>query len=281
MKIWSVGASVLSFESLTGLCVREERFGLKKKTRTFTRNYWWCFNGWLSAARVGIWVWNPLKFQAGALGLCTWKAVLLPLNHCQKQDGSILGFPHGPGFVKSVCKGTALPSGSGNSALWLLLICIILVSALSAWAAVVCACFRNKWARFSNLCTNDVPQSDFSLFKLAGLRLCAGHLFSENASPFSPITGCIGTGVYFLPIKYSLELFICQWNLISRGYPARSSWEWRAQFSAAGTKPLVSHSAVSRSTQTWAKGLPWEEGKRKNEGRGLLLPKDLWWNSGY
>lgn len=178
MKIWSVGASVSGFE----ISYRLTREVWIKKNRTFTRNYWWCFNGWLGAAQVGIWTWNSFKIQAGALGLCTWKAVL-PLSQCQEQDGSILGCPHGTGFVKSVQR--------NSTAFWekefcSLAFCYLYYLEFSAWTAVVCL-LQDKWASFSNLCTNDVPQSNFSNFQTAGLRLCAGHFCSENDSPFSSL----------------------------------------------------------------------------------------------
>lgn len=172
----------------------------------------------------------------------------------------------------NLCKGTALPSGRRNFALWLFVICIIL-SSLTAWTAVVCL-LQDKWASFSNLCTNDVPQSNFSNFQTAGLRLCAGHFCSENDSPFSLITGCISTGDFFLPIKYLSELFICQWFNFT-GLPCQELMEitctvqciWD-QIPGATLGCFQEHPGLNKR----------EQGKRRIRGRGLLLPG---WNSGY
>lgn len=76
-------------------------------------------------------------------GWCS-KLVLLPLRHCQKQDGSLLGCPHGTGFVKSVCKRDSIAfwerelSSLAVCYLYYFLQCSDCLSSL--W----CACFRNK-----------------------------------------------------------------------------------------------------------------------------------------
>lgn len=124
MKIWSVRASVLSFEISYRLVSYRREVWIK------TQNLYKKLLVVLVKCSSG----GDLDMKSFKdPGWCS-KLVLLPLRHCQKQDGSLLGCPHGTGFVKSVCKGTALPSGRGNFHLWLFVICIIFFSALTAWA---------------------------------------------------------------------------------------------------------------------------------------------------